>query len=227
MKAKFFFRASLCTVLASVSLAVAAAPPPRIAVADLVYEDRISDIDRGEFRKFTSNIKNSIQKSGRFELIHGRPSADPRSNENINATIGRIKNGMYPGADYVLFGRINSIEFRQETNPIDNTNTVSHTLNLELVGEFSLINTKTLKIKSSFSAPGAGADVKMLTSRGGNVVLNRNKVISETGKSLGDEVARQLEEELTGGYSGTDNSADRGGSNLRPDPAREEVIIFK
>ncbi len=227
MNAKLFLRAGLCIVLASVCLAAAAAPPPRIAVADLVYEDRISDIDRGEFRKFTANIKSSIQKSGRFELIHGKPSADPRSNENINATIGRIRNGMYPGADYVLFGRINSIEFRQEANPIDNTNTVSHTLNLELVGEFSLINTKTFKIKSSFSATGAGADVKMLTSRGGNVVLNRNKVISETGKSLGDEVASHLEEELTGVYGGTENSSDKGSANLRQEPPREEVIIFK
>ena len=187
-------------------------------------EGTYSYIDRGELRKFTADIKGGILKSGRFELVQGRPFT-AKNNEKLYDIIGRIKQGMYPGADYVLFGTINSIEFRQEANPIDNTNTVSHTLSLELVGEFSLISTKTFKIKSSFSAMGAGQDVKLLTTRGGRVVLNRGKVVSEVSKTLGEDVSRQLEEQLSGIYAGDDSKEQSYGR--REESRREEVIIFK
>ena len=190
-------------------------------------EGTYSYIDRGELRKFTADIKGGILRSGRFQLIQGKPFTDAKNNEKLYDIIGRIKKGMYAGADYVLFGTINSIEFREEANPIDNTNTFSHTLSLELVGEFSLISTKNYTIKSSFSAMGTGQDVKLLTTQGGRVVLNRGKVVSEVSKSLGEEVSRQLEEQLSGVYGGNDNSGERGGSPYpRNEPAREEVIIF-
>ena len=169
-------------------------------------EGTYSYIDRGELRKFTADIKGGILRSGRFQLIQGKPFTDAKNNEKLYDIIGRIKKGMYAGADYVLFGTINSIEFREEANPIDNTNTFSHTLSLELVGEFSLISTKNYTIKSSFSAMGTGQDVKLLTTQGGRVVLNRGKVVSEVSKSLGEEVSRQLEEQLSGVYGGNDNS---------------------
>ena len=278
MNAKWLTRAGVCILLATVSLAASAAPPPKVAVTDLAYEERVSEyfrvvaateksslrasgreseretdfsssrrssgsinaksessyyeaegtysyIDRGEMRKFTADIKGGILKSGRFQLVQGKPFTDAKNNEKLYDIIGRIKKGMYPGADYVLFGAINSIEFRQEANPIDNTNTVSHTLSLELVGEFSLISTKNYTVKSSFSAMGAGQDVKLLTSRGGRVVLNRGKVVSEVSKSLGEDVARQLEEQLSGIFGG-DEGGDRN-PRSREDPQREEVIIFK
>ncbi|MFZ4536247.1 hypothetical protein [Propionivibrio sp.] len=278
MNAKWFTRVGLCTLFATVSLAASAAPP-KVAVTDLAYEERVSEyfrnvsaseksslrasgreseresdygysrrssgslnaksesnysssegtysyIDRGEMRKFTADIKGGILKTGRFQLIQGKPFTDAKNNERLYDIIGRIKRGMYPGADYVLFGAINSIEFRQEANPIKSTDTVSHTLSLELVGEFSLISTRNFTIKSSFSATGEGQDVKLLTSQGGRVVLNRGKVVSEVSRSLGADVARQLEEQLSGVYSDGEES---GGNNNRPreESPREEVIIFR
>lgn len=189
-------------------------------------EGTYSYIDRGEMRKFTADIKGGILKTGRFQLVQGRPFTDAKNNEKLYDIIGRIKKGMYPGADYVLFGTINSIEFRQEANPIDNTNTFSHTLSLELVGEFSLISTKNFTVKSSFSAMGAGQDVKLLTSQGGRVVLNRGKVVSEVSKSLGEDVARQLEEQLSGVYGGNEENGEKNISPRQESP-REEVIIFR
>ncbi|MEI7611401.1 MAG: penicillin-binding protein activator LpoB [Betaproteobacteria bacterium] len=277
MNIKWFSRAGLLTLFATLSFTCFAAPTPKVAVSDLAYEERVSEyfrtvsaheksslrasgreseresdygyskrssgsvnaksesnyyesegtysyIDRGELRKFTADIKGGILRTGRFELVQGRPFIDARNNERLYDIIGRIKNGMYPGADFVLFGSVSSIEFRQEANPIDNTNTVSHTLSLELVGEFSLISTKTFKVKSSFSAMGTGQDVKLLTSRGGRVVLNRGKVISEVSKTLGEDVSRQLEEQLSGVYA--DEGSDQG-YRPREESRREEVIIFK
>ena len=192
-------------------------------------EGTYSYIDRGELRKFTADIKGGILKSGRFQLVQGKPFTDAKNNEKLYDIIARIKKGMYPGADYVLFGTVSSIEFRQEANPIDNTNTVSHTLSLELVGEFSLISTKNYAIKSSFTAQGAGQDVKLLTSQGGRVVLNRGKVIAETSKSLGEDVSRQLEEQLSGIYADEGDSRDERDDHRHPhrDAPQDEVIIFR
>jgi Peptidoglycan-synthase activator LpoB len=279
MNAKWFTRGALGALFASISLVAVAAPPPKVAVTDLAYEERVSEyfrvvsaseksslrasgreserdtdfsssrrssgsinakseskyyeaegtysyIDRGELRKFTADIKGGILKSGRFQLVQGKPFTDAKNNEKLYDIIARIKKGMYPGADYVLFGSINSIEYRQEANPIDNTNTVSHTLSLELVGEFSLISTKNYTVKSSFSAMGEGQDVKLLTSLGGRVVLNRGKVVSEVSKSLGEDVARQLEEQLGGVYGDSDEGSDRR-THSREDSRQDEVIIFK
>ncbi|WP_319242192.1 hypothetical protein [uncultured Propionivibrio sp.] len=272
---RLFVLGACCAMIHGGALA---APPPKVAVTDLAYEERVSEyfktvsasersslrasgreseresdagysrrssgslnaqsessyysnegtysyIEIGELRKFTADIKGGILRTGRFELVQGKPFT-ARNNEKLYDIVGRIKQGMFPGADYVLFGTVSSIEFRQEANPIDNTNTVSHTLSLELVGEFSLISTKTFKVKSSFSAMGTGQDVKLLSSRGGRVVLSRGKVISEVSKSLGEDVSRQMEEQLSGIYADT---GDRDGGMPPRDNGgrREEVIIFK
>jgi hypothetical protein len=188
-------------------------------------EGTYSYIDRGELRKFTADVKGEMLKSGRFQLVQGRPFNDSKHTEKLYDIIARIKQGSYPGADYVLFGSINSIEFRQEANPVQHTDTVSHTLSLELVGEFSLISTRNYTVKASFSAMGTGQDVKLLSSRGGRVVLNRGKVVSEVSKSLGEDVARQLDEQL-GGVSSDDSRGDSS-YRVREESTRDEVIIFR
>ena len=277
MNAINLVRAGVFALLAATSLAVAA-PPPKVAVTDLAYEERVSEyfrvvaanaksslrasgreseresdygyarrssgslnaksessyyeaegtysyIERGELRKFTADIKGEMLKSGRFQLVQGKPFTDSKHVERLYDVIARVRQGMYPGADYVLFGSINSMEFRQEANPIDHTNTVSHTLSLELVAEFSLISTRDYKIKAAFSAMGTGQDVKLMTSRGGRVVLNRGKVVSEVSKSLGEDVARQFDEQL-GGIRGDDSRGDSS-YRTREESNREEVIIFR
>jgi hypothetical protein len=181
-----------------------------------------SYIERGELRKFTADIKGAIVKSGDFQVTQARPFT-AKNSEKLYDVIARIKQGMYPGADYVLFGSINNIEFRQEANPIDNTDTISHTLSLELVGEFSLINTHNYQVKASFTAMGEGQDVKLVSSRGANVVFNRGKVVSETSKSLGADVFKQMEEQLAGL-----DSEDSARNSIAPPPkVKEEVIIFR
>ena len=185
-------------------------------------EGTYSYIERGELRKFTADIKGEMLKSGYFQVTQAKPFT-AKNSEKLYDVIARIKQGMYPGADYVLFGSINSIEFRQEANPIDHTDTVSHTLSLELVGEFSLISTRNYQVKASFSAMGEGQDVKLMSSRGGRIVLNRGKVVSEVSKSLGQDVIRQLEEQIAalGGEGPVRETV------IQQERSREEVIIFR
>ncbi len=185
-------------------------------------EGTYSYIERGELRKFTADIKGEMLKSGSFQVTQATPFT-AKNSEKLYDVIARIKQGMFPGADYVLFGSINSIQFRQEANPIDHTDTVSHSLSLELVGEFSLISTRNYQVKAAFSAMGEGQDVKLVSSRGGRVVFNRGKVVSEVSKSLGVEVLKQMEEQLTA-LNG--DAPAREAAAYQPKP-KEEVMIFR
>lgn len=182
-----------------------------------------SYIERGELHKFVADIKGEMLRSGFYRVFQGKPVAK-KDLETIFDIIKRIKKGDYQGADYVLFGTVSSIEFRDEVTPIQGSETDSYILSLELVADFNLINTKTFEIMAAFSAMGEGQDTKLLsTSRGGRIVPNRGHVISDVSKSLGNDVARQLEEQFR--PSGV-RSIDANQSSVI-ERSSEQVIIYK
>ena len=252
------------------------AAPPRIAVTDLSYEERValyfqnvefkgkhrssssaserssdfSDsasyrsresgevsfksssgyrlfIDRGELRKFTGDIKGELLKSG-YRVVQGKPWTQ-QNTEKLYDIIGRIKQGYYPGADYVLWGTVTNVEFRQDAEPIQGSNRVSQILSLELVAEFSLISTKTFEVKAAFTTMGEGSDVK-LAGAGSSFTPNRSKVMLEVAKSLGAAVAQEVEGQFGGGDEPRGNARDprdsRSGQNP-PAAGEEKVIIYR
>ncbi len=179
-------------------------------------------IDRGELHKFISDIKGEMLKSGGYRVFQGRPVTQ-KDTDKLFDIIDRIKKGYYKGADYVLFGTVSSIQFRDEDTPVIGSDTLSHIFSLELVADFNLINTKTYEIKAAFSAMGEGSDVKLIsTSRGGRIVPNRGHVMSDVSKSLGEDVARQMEEQFNpaAGHS-------RDNSTTVIEKNSEQVIIYK
>lgn len=176
-------------------------------------------IDRGELRKFTADVKGELLKSG-YRVVQGKPWTQ-NNTEKLYDIISRIKQGYYPGADYVLWGSINNVEFRRDDNPIQGSNAFSHTLSLELVVEFSLINTRTYEIKAAFSAMGEGSDTKMTNAPGTSLTLNRSRVMQEVSRSLGEAVADEVNAQFGGGGRRMDReSRDNTGGE-------EKVIIFK
>jgi hypothetical protein len=117
----------------------------------------------------------------------------------------------------VLFGTLSDIDFTQDINALDHTNSYSAVLGLTLVADFSLINTRTFEITSAFTAMGEGQDTKLVNSRDVRVSLNRPRVVKEVSKALGEDVARQLAEQLGGGYQ------DPGKPALRNNLPRDEA----
>lgn len=150
-------------------------------------------IDRGELRSYTADLKGAILKGSSLNLTQARPYPN-KDMEKIYDVIGRIKQGLYPGADYVLFGTLSSIEFNSSSMPLGNT--VSASLTLDLVADFSLINTKTYEVKAAFSASGSGIDTKLLSSAADRISFNRGKVISQTSKSLAQAAYVELMTQL-------------------------------
>ena len=142
-------------------------------------------IDRGELRTYTSDLKGALLKSGQIRLVQARPYVG-KPTDRIYDIIARIKQGFYPGADYVLFGSVSNLAFRQESMPLAMGSSTTANLTLDLVADFSLINTRTYEVKAAFSVSGSGQDTQIISRAGDNVVMNRGKVMQETSRSLAD-----------------------------------------
>lgn len=175
---------------------------------------RYSYIEQRELGSYTNDIKGALLSGTVFRLVQGKgfdagvaPStkgeqvlnqlktgkvAKPVQQPSVNDIIARIKKGEFNGADYVLFGVVSSIEFRDQLSPLQGASSTTYQYGLDLLVDFSLINTKTYEIKAAFSAQGAGSDTKILSTRGDVAPPNRAKVMRETSQSLAVSVYDQL-----------------------------------
>ena len=192
-----------------------------------------SYIEQRELGGYTNDIKGAILQGTYFRLVQGKgfdagkpqPSkaeqvlnqvqggkmAAPQAQPEVNNVIARIKKGEFAGADYVLFGVVSSIDFTDALSPLQGTTSATRQYGLQLLTDFSLINTRTYEIKAAFSAQGEGNDTKILSIRGDIAPPNRAKVMRETSQSLAQSVFQQLSDQL--GYS--DARLSRG---VRPEP---------
>jgi hypothetical protein len=159
-------------------------------------------IEYGELRKFTGDIKGGLISTGSFRVTQAKPYNNPNGGEQIFDIIARIKKGYYPGADYVLFGIVDTVDWRNDVQPVQNTNTSMLLYNLSLGVEFSLINTRTYEVKAAFSAVGEGNDNK-IWSQGAQLTPNKARVMQQVSRSLADEVVSQLTQQLSVGAAGS------------------------
>lgn len=190
-------------------------------------EHRFSYVEYGELKKFTGDIKGALINSRQFKLVQAK-SSPTKKNEAVYDIITRIKKGNFPHADYVLFGRISDMTFNESTYSV-NDGMMNSMLSLTLVAEFSLINTKTYEITASFSATGDGQDTKIL-SPGTRATPNRGAVVSQVSKSLGQDVFRQIEEQVFDDYSGSQNQNfdSKHNSNAMPPLEKQQgVTVFQ
>ena len=195
---------------------------------------RYSYIEMRELGGYTNDIKGAILQGTYFKLVQGKgfdagapqnskaeqvlnqvqggKMAKPVRQNDVTDVIARIKKGEFKGADYVLFGVVSSIEFTDALSPLQGTTSATRQYGLQLLADFSLINTKTYEIKAAFSAQGAGNDTKILSNRGDIAPPNRSKVMKETSISLANDVYQQLAGQL--GY--TDANLARGVRSAPP-----------
>jgi len=182
---------------------------------------RYSYIEQRELHGYTNDIKGALLQGTYFHLVQGKgfdggapqPSkaeqvlaqvkggkmATPVRQPDVKDIIARIRKGEFKGADYVLFGVISSIDFTDALSPLQGTTSATRQYGLQLLADFSLINTRTYEIKAAFSAQGEGNDTKILSNRGDIAPPNRAKVIKETSVSLSQDVYQQLTTQL--GYT--------------------------
>ena len=182
---------------------------------------RYSYIEQRELGSYTNDIKGALLRGTTFRLVQGKgfdagapqPSkaeqvlnqvqggkmARPVRQPEVDDIIARIRQGEFNGADYVLFGVVSSIDFSDALSPLQGTSSATRQYGLDLLADFSLINTRSYEIKAAFSAQGSGNDTRILSSRGDVAPPNRAKVMRETSQSLAQSVFQQLSDQL--GYS--------------------------
>ena len=180
-----------------------------------------SYIEQRELGGYTNDIKGALLQGTYFRLVQGKgfdagtpqPSkaeqvlnqvqggkmATPKAQPQVTDVIARIKKGEFNGADYVLFGVVSSIDFSDALSPLQGTSSATRQYGLDLLADFSLINTRSYEVKAAFSAQGSGNDTKILSNRGDIAPPNRAKVMRETSQSLAQSVFQQLSDQL--GYS--------------------------
>ena len=182
---------------------------------------RYSYIEQRELGAYTNDIKGALLRGTAFKLVQGKgfdagapqPSkaeqvlnqvqggkmARPVRQPEVGDIIARIRKGEFNGADYVLFGVVSSIDFSDGLSPLQGTSSATRQYGLDLLADFSLINTRSYEVKAAFSAQGSGNDTKILSNRGDIAPPNRAKVMRETSQSLAQSVFQQLSDQL--GYS--------------------------
>ena len=208
-----------------------------------------SYMEQRELGSFTNDIKGALLKIPGFRLIQskafdaGAPQptkaeqalsqlkngkvATPVRQPQVKDIIARIQKGEFKGADFVLFGTLSHIAFNDQFSPLQGTTSATMQYGLELLADFSLINTKTYAIKSAFSAQGSGNDTKILSNRGDILPPNRAKVMRETSQSLAVSVYEQLVSQL--GFDAPDLSNPQPGGHRVPSGGQpaEQVMILR
>lgn len=215
-----------------------------------------SYVEQRELGSFTNDIRGALLKGTAFRLVQGKvfdsgapqptkaeqvlnqvktgQMTVPKRQPEVKDIIARIRKGEFNGADYVLFGTLSNIEFRDELSPLQGTTSGSYLFSLDLVADFTLINTKTYEIKAAFSAQGAGNDTKLLSNRGDIVRPNRGGVMRETSQTLAANVYDQLVEQLglsdpkmVRGIRNSTAPSRAMDSRMGQPAAQEQVIILK
>ncbi len=177
-----------------------------------------SYLEQRELGSFTNDIKGALLRGTAFRLVQGKgfDAGNPQPTKAEQALnqiqtgkmfkpvrqpevmdiIARIRKGEFSSADYVLFGTLSHVEFRDQFSPLQGTTSATMQYGLDLLADFSLINTKTFEIKAAFSAQGSGNDTKILSNRGDVLPPNRAKVMRETSQSLALSVYEQFASQL-------------------------------
>lgn len=199
-------------------------------------------IEQKELSGFTNDIKGKIIKGGTFALLQpkrfdrgdpvatkseqvlqqiktGKTTQQSRQPE-VEDVVARIKKGEFNGANYVLFGTLSDINYRNELFPIQGTENATSKVSLDLTANFSLINTKSYEIVAAFSAMGSSNETRLLSKRGDQVVTNKGKLIRDTSRSLANDVYSQLMDQL----GMADSAQDPAPTEAAPQPMPHEPI---
>lgn len=210
-----------------------------------------SYLEQRELGSFTNDLKGALIKGTSFKLVQGKgfdsgepqptkaeqvlnqvktgKMAKPVKQPEVKDIIARIRKGEFNGADYVLFGTLSNVEFRDQLSPLQGTTSASYLFSLDLVADFSLISTKTFEIKAAFSAQGSGNETKLLSNRGDVVRPNRGKVMRDTSLSLAANAYDQLVDQLGLVNKNPIDVGDSNNAKPRPAvaPATESVTILR
>ena len=158
------------------------------------YGDKLK-IQYTELLGMSGEVRADLIKAG-FTLTKTRPNvAKPGQTDSFFDIVGRIKQGEFGDANYVLYGVIAAMETRANREKIDGTDTFMNQFDMNMTVDYSLIDTKTLQARAAFTVTASGNDNRLDNGRSGPYTPSATKIMSEASKALGDEVVIKLAEQ--------------------------------
>ena len=151
------------------------------------------------YNKLHNKSQSNINDSQVVTIAAKNDNLDAESNSNSGNLIADIKETktiVLP--KYILLGQVVAITENENINPIKDTDKTTKQYNIDIVADYSLINTTDDSIMASFTAIGHSSDVKILT-RGSNEQVQKSNIpslIKSASKDLASDVLQQLEEQL-------------------------------
>lgn len=155
------------------------------------YETKIN---RGHLRKFVNDVKGKLIKSKKYGVVATKSAAEVENSQQLYDILARIKKGDFKHADFVLFGTISAVDIQDQVNEMSGSRSFSLILEMQVVVDFSMINTRTNDVIASFSAIGEGSDVKLI-KHGSRVKPSIARVIRGVSKSLAEDVMVNIEDQ--------------------------------
>lgn len=141
-------------------------------------------------------LKGLLLKQGAYRLVPPLKTIN-NSPTTISAVDKDIDDKAFPESDFILFGIINYVNATTSTTSDAVSKTKTASMSLDIVGEFSLINTATKKTDVYFTLMGRGTDTRTLNIASDTIPINKIKVITNASSALANAVAQELEIQLT------------------------------
>lgn len=153
-----------------------------------------SKAEYGQLRTFSAAIRGLLIKSG-YKIVQANPAATNVSQgDEFFHVIERIKAGEFNNADYVMFGVLGEMSFTDNSENIVGTKSTTQQIGLDLIVDFSLIDTKTYQVVASFLAEGNGKEVR-IDGRFSSFKPSMAKLMKQASTTLAEDVAKHLAEQ--------------------------------
>ena len=145
----------------------------------------------GQLRSFSSAIRGLLIKSGYKVVLANTALSTVNQGDDFFQVLDRIKAGEFNGADYVMFGVLGEMSFTDNVDNIPGTKSISQQIGLDLIVDFSLIDTKTYQVIASFLAEGNGKEVR-IDGKGNGFKPSMAKLMKQASTTLAQDVGRHL-----------------------------------
>lgn len=145
----------------------------------------------GQLRTFSAAIRGLLIKAG-YKVVQANPAVPSSSQgDEFFYVVERIKAGEFNSADYVMFGVLGEMSFTDNSEGIVGTKSTSQQIGLDLIVDFSLIDTKTYQVVASFLAEGNGKEIR-IDGKGNGFKPSMAKLMKQASTTLAEDVANHL-----------------------------------
>lgn len=148
-------------------------------------------IEYGEVRGMTARIREALTKNG-YTVYNASPKVAVKQDDSFFDINKRIKAGEFGKAQYLLYGVISAMDYNNSQSEIPGSASPMNIHELNMTVDFTLIDTKTLAQKGSFSVLASGNDNKLGS---GSLKPSAAKIVAMAGKELAEQVTAQMAED--------------------------------